>query len=153
MFYVVLNVGEFFMKKNAEFMKKADWEGYKRLLEAREHDLSEGLRTREPISFQRTAELEEEAQRTVEQDLAVQDWNRAAAILRQIRAALDRIEDGSYGTCLSCEQEIEPRRLMAVPWAAHCVRCQETWDQEQAERFARNRSRVEEETPLRRRAA
>jgi DnaK suppressor protein len=133
-------------------MKKADLERYKGLLEAKQQELAQSLRTREPISFQRTSEPEEEAQRTAEQDLAVQDRNRAAEMLRQTRAALDRIEDGSYGVCLSCEQEIEPRRLAAVPSAAYCVRCQETLDQQEAERFARQRV-VEAETPVRQRAA
>ena len=141
------------MKASANMVKKPDLERYRGLLQAKEHELSESLRTREPISFQRTPEPEEEAQRTAEQDLAVQDRNRAAEMLRQTRAALDRIQDGSYGSCLSCEQEIEPRRLMAVPWAAYCLQCQETWDQAQVERLARQRGSVEAEPPLQRRAA
>ena len=141
------------MRQLTKVMKKADLERYKALLKAKEHELSESLRTREPISFQRTPEPEEEAQRTAEQDLAVQDRNRAAEMLRQTKGALDRIEDGGYGICLSCEQEIEARRLTAVPWAAYCVRCQETWDQQQTERFARQRGVVEAEAVLRRRAA
>jgi DnaK suppressor protein len=36
--------------------------------------------------------------------------------------------DGSYGTCLHCEEEISPKRLDAVPWAAYCIRCQEIAD-------------------------
>jgi len=126
---------------------------YRELLEAKRQELSEGLRTRDPISFQRTPEPEEEAQRATEQDLAVLDRNRLAELLRQVRAALDRIHDGSYGICLSCEEEIEPRRLLAVPWAACCIRCQQTWDEEQAEHSARRRQPVEAEPLLRRRAA
>ncbi len=45
--------------------------------------------------------------------------------LRLIDAALDRIETGHYGVCLSCEEPIPDRRLSAIPWANYCVVCQE----------------------------
>jgi DnaK suppressor protein len=47
------------------------------------------------------------------------------AQLRLIEEALDRLDSGDYGTCLSCEQPIPPKRLHAVSWARYCVRCQE----------------------------
>ena len=46
-------------------------------------------------------------------------------LLREITAALLRIEQGSYGICLECEEPISPKRLDAVPWARYCVKCQE----------------------------
>ncbi len=45
-------------------------------------------------------------------------------VLQMIREALDRIDDNSYGTCVHCENPIQPKRLEAVPWARHCVQCQ-----------------------------
>jgi DnaK suppressor protein len=127
-------------------MKRAELEVYKELLEAREQELSKRLRTREQISFPKTPEPEEEAQMTTQQDLAVLDRNQAAALLREVRAALDRIEDGSYGICLSCEDQIPPRRLEAVPWAAYCIQCQEAFDQQQTERRSPRPELVEVET-------
>ena len=47
------------------------------------------------------------------------------AQLRLIEEALDRLDSGDYGICLSCDQPIPPKRLHAVPWARYCVRCQE----------------------------
>jgi len=47
------------------------------------------------------------------------------AQLRLIEEALDRLDAGDYGICLSCEEPIPPKRLHAVPWARYCVRCQE----------------------------
>ncbi len=44
-------------------------------------------------------------------------------ILTQIDAALERIEQGTYGTCTSCGREIQPERLEASPWAALCIDC------------------------------
>ena len=47
------------------------------------------------------------------------------AQLRLIEEALDRLDSGDYGTCLSCDEPIPPKRLNAVPWARYCVTCQE----------------------------
>ena len=43
--------------------------------------------------------------------------------MRDIRAALARIEDGSYGTCARCGDEIGDARLEALPTATRCIRC------------------------------
>src|SRR5690349_1268444 len=40
--------------------------------------------------------------------------------LRLIEEALDRIESGDYGVCLSCEETIPEKRLNALPWARYC---------------------------------
>ena len=45
--------------------------------------------------------------------------------LRDIEDALSRIDAGTYGFCANCDEEINPRRLEAVPWAAMCVKCRE----------------------------
>ena len=117
-------------------MKKAEFAKYKELLERKQQELSKGFRTRNQIALQRSPEFEEEAQMVVEQDLAVQNRNLAAELLRQIWAALDRIDDGSYGSCLACGAEIQPERLEAVPWASYCTRCQETLDLQQRQKAA-----------------
>ncbi len=49
-------------------------------------------------------------------------------LLRNVRAALCRIEDSSFGMCVHCEEEISPRRLAAVPWTPFCIRCQKQAD-------------------------
>jgi DnaK suppressor protein len=46
-------------------------------------------------------------------------------LLREIADALERIEHGTYGVCLECEEAISTKRLEAVPWARYCVACQE----------------------------
>ena len=47
--------------------------------------------------------------------------------------ALARIADGSYGVCLHCEEDISPKRVNAVPWAAFCIKCQEQVDRHEIE--------------------
>ena len=46
-------------------------------------------------------------------------------LLELIDAALFRIEDGQYGKCVHCGEPILEKRLEAVPWARHCLRCQD----------------------------
>lgn len=52
--------------------------------------------------------------------------------LQQVRAALERIEDGTYGQCVDCGKPIEPARLQAVPWTPYCRADQEKHDAEAA---------------------
>jgi len=46
-------------------------------------------------------------------------------LLNLIDEALERIEEGSYGKCVRCGEALPEKRLDAVPWARHCVRCQD----------------------------
>ena len=45
--------------------------------------------------------------------------------LRLVEEALDRLDAGDYGICLSCDEPIAEKRLRALPWARYCVVCQE----------------------------
>jgi DnaK suppressor protein len=49
--------------------------------------------------------------------------------LHLVDDALRRIEENSYGVCAACRGAIEKRRLQAVPWARHCIGCQELQEQ------------------------
>lgn len=51
--------------------------------------------------------------------------SRNRSRLRLIQRALQRISDGSFGICVDCEGPIGLKRLQAVPWASHCIHCQE----------------------------
>ena len=57
--------------------------------------------------------------------------NIEVMLLREIDEAIDRIEDGDYGSCLECEIPISLKRLEAVTWAKYCVTCQEKLSVEQ----------------------
>jgi DnaK suppressor protein len=46
-------------------------------------------------------------------------------VLRLIEEALARVESGTYGLCQECFKPISEKRLEAVPWARHCLECQE----------------------------
>ena len=72
----------------------------------------------------------DEIQYASERELAIRNVDRESGLLRDVKAALRRIEDGTFGTCMECESAINPRRLIAVPWALRCIRCQEATDRE-----------------------
>jgi len=59
--------------------------------------------------------------------------------LRLIEDALQRIDSGSYGNCLACEEPLPEKRLRAIPWARYCIPCQE----EAAHGFDPDREMVE----------
>ena len=46
-------------------------------------------------------------------------------VLREIQAALARIDNKAYGICTNCGDDINVRRLEAVPWAEMCIKCRE----------------------------
>jgi DnaK suppressor protein len=45
--------------------------------------------------------------------------------LEQIEAALQRLDEGTYGMCVECGEAIPPARLRVLPYACRCIRCQE----------------------------
>jgi DnaK suppressor protein len=109
-------------------MNKTELEKYKAILEAKQIELSGGLRNRDEIAIEKTPDALDEVQLAGERELAIRNLDREANLLRNVRAALFRINDGSYGICGHCEEDIKPKRLDAVPWAAFCIRCQEAAD-------------------------
>ena len=44
-------------------------------------------------------------------------------VLSSINGALERIESGTYGTCVNCGRPIAEERLAAIPWATQCIEC------------------------------
>ena len=58
-----------------------------------------------------------------EQELTLTLLGSDEDILDQVEAAIQRIEDGGYGQCEKCGEQIPKSRLDAIPYAAECVRC------------------------------
>ena len=50
-------------------------------------------------------------------------------LLQLVEEALQRIGEQTYGLCVACEEEVQEKRLEAVPWARHCIACQEKQEQ------------------------
>lgn len=65
------------------------------------------------------------AERSHEEWLFLNRNEATARQLREIKEALARLDDGSFGICAECDKPITPKRLEAVPWAKYCIHCQE----------------------------
>lgn len=110
-------------------MPKRDLEKYRRLLLGKKNSLSNDLA--------KTRNAEEETIEEATQDIAdkavssytreflysLSDTDRNTLV--RIDDALVRVNEGIYGTCVNCAQPMAEKRLTAVPWAPHCVDCQE----------------------------
>jgi DnaK suppressor protein len=114
-------------------MTQTELDKYKEMLEAKQAELSMGLRNRDEIAIEKTPDALDEVQRAGERELAIRNLDREATLLRNVRAALRRLADGSYGICMHCDEEIKPKRLQAVPWTMYCIRCQEAADRQEFE--------------------
>jgi len=101
------------------------------VLERKQAELVHVLRKRDGIAIEKSADEMDEIQDASERDLAIRNVDRESRLLRDVKAALRRIPDGSFGTCIDCESAISPKRLAAVPWAPRCIQCQDAFDQDE----------------------
>jgi RNA polymerase-binding transcription factor DksA len=62
------------------------------------------------------------ATETVDREIDYTLEENSVNVLREVEAALGRIDDGSYGRCTGCGDPIEPERLEYLPWATLCAR-------------------------------
>jgi DnaK suppressor protein len=70
-------------------------------------------------------DVADQAVSSYQKELLFSQGTNGHAQLTLIRAALDRISDGSYGECLNCGKTIGIKRLEALPWTPCCIDCQE----------------------------
>lgn len=112
-------------------MTKTEINKFKKILENKQDELEHVVRNRDAITIEKSADALDEVQHAAERELAIRNLDRESNLLRNVRSALRRIEDGSFGVCLHCEEEISPKRIAAVPWAPFCIQCQEQADRNQ----------------------
>jgi DnaK suppressor protein len=113
-------------------MTKLELKKFTTTLAARASELEGLIRNREAAAIETSADALDQIQHAVERELALGTLARESSGLRETRAALRRIDEGSFGICMDCEEEINLKRLAAVPWAARCIACQERADREGA---------------------
>jgi DnaK suppressor protein len=114
-------------------MTKSELNKYRNVLEAKQAELVELVRNRDGIAIEKSADALDEVQYATERELAIRNLDRDSNLLRNVRAALCRIEDVSFGVCLHCEEYISPKRLAAVPWTIFCIPCQEMADRSRSD--------------------
>lgn len=104
---------------------KTDFRLVRQTLEARLKEATSHSGLTDSIRIQQAADPIDMTQDAAERDLAVQILDRGSALARHLRSAIKRIDEGSYGICAQCEEEIAPKRLCVIPWADLCIHCQE----------------------------
>ena len=104
-------------------------ETYRQRLLAKERELLSGiLRTQmdgrgsDAIGAQ---DMADQADSCYTKESLFQQSTSARDLLVLVRAALRREENGEFGLCVECGEPVQKKRLEAVPWARHCVACQE----------------------------
>jgi DnaK suppressor protein len=112
-------------------MSKSEINKFRTTLVAKHTELAPSLRKRDGIAIEKTPDALDEVHLATERELMTRNLERESKILREVRAALERIQQNTYGTCLNCEEEIGLKRLKAVPWTQLCIACQEQDDLEE----------------------
>jgi len=113
-------------------MKPSELNRFRELLRTKRTELLDRVRSaRSSDATENETEapdLGDRALNTMSRDLLYQLSTSEREIVRRIDAALDRIERGTYGNCVHCGNQVQKGRLQAVPWARHCIECQELQD-------------------------
>ncbi len=112
-------------------MTKAEANAFRKTLESRQTELQIANKT-QPIELEATSDELDRIQQATERDYAIGSLERNFSRLREVSAAIRRLDAGTFGICGSCEEEITTKRLAAVPWAPFCIVCQEAADNERA---------------------
>jgi DnaK suppressor protein len=100
-------------------------QAYKKLLTNKLLDIRRRQNSPDEIAIERTPEVMDEIQGTADRELALTARSQAWKTCNAVSAALQRIADSTYGICTACEERINERRLDALPWAEHCIVCQQ----------------------------
>ena len=98
------------------------------LLQRRKDLLANYERRRAAGEEASTAEPRDEADESVRLDAQDEAWRQAEAEAREVAridAALARMREDTYGECVECGEDIEEKRLIALPTASRCLSCQE----------------------------
>jgi DnaK suppressor protein len=111
-------------------MEKKVLEQFKKTLEERQRLLRESVSRTEQDG--RTADVTDSAQdiadrasSSYQKEFLFHQSNNDRQLLLMVDGALERIRQGTYGECVSCGNEINGKRLQAVPWTRYCISCQE----------------------------
>jgi RNA polymerase-binding transcription factor len=110
-------------------MTKKELNAFRRTLEESQTELGNGNRNRQAIAIETSPDELDRVQNASGRDDAMSNLERNSNRLREVRLALRRIDAGTFGICVGCEENINPKRLAAVPWASSCIACQEAAEQ------------------------
>lgn len=109
---------------------------FKAMLENKRNELVHSIRsvTAELIIGEGEHDVLDQVQSMGRRDQAVTILDAMTHTLSDVDAALLAVKEGSYGICIECEEPIALKRLETIPWASHCIRCQEALENHKCQR-------------------
>jgi DnaK suppressor protein len=114
-------------------MDKKRLEYYKKKLSTRREELMKTIARTEEEGRQAdddpTVDLADKAANSYTKEFLFGMTNTDRTVLNMIDEALKRIKTNEYGLCANCQEEMQQKRLEAVPWAKNCISCQEKIEQ------------------------
>ena len=114
-------------------MDKKKLDTFRKKLEERQQTLRKAVsRTEEDgrIADQDSAQdIADRAANSYTKEFLFSQSNNDRQLLNMVETALQRIREGSFGECINCGNEINSKRLEAVPWTRYCIECQEKKEQ------------------------
>ena len=111
--------------------KEAGEKARKRLVAKREellHDLAKNREVSEETVDESAQDMADRATSAYTKEFAYSLSESDRKVIVLIEEALSRLDTGTYGTCVHCSQPVQDKRIEAVPWARHCLDCQELQD-------------------------
>ena len=106
-------------------MDKKKTEGYRKQLLLKQEELRrlvaradhDGREADEEV----TQDVADRAANSYTKEFLFHQSNDNRRVLQLVQEALERVENGTYGFCVACQERVQQRRLEAVPWARHCI--------------------------------
>ena len=109
-------------------MKRAELRSFQTVLHSMLDGTEDILRGLDDIAVENTPDSLDRIQGATEREMAIRRIELDFSKVQNVRFALQRIAEGTYGICSRCDAEIAVKRLKAVPWALYCLECQNSAD-------------------------
>jgi DnaK suppressor protein len=110
-------------------MDKKKLEQFKKQLEERQQDLRKIVARNEQdgrdADVGTAQDIADRAANSYTKEFLFHQSNSERQTLQMVESALSRIREGVFGECINCGNEINAKRLEAVPWTRYCIACQE----------------------------
>ena len=118
-------------------MDKKRLEYFKKRLETKQQDLRRTVSRTEQdgrVADSETAQdIADKAASSYTKEFLFHQSNSERQLLNMVESALARLREGEFGHCIHCGNEVNAKRLEAVPWTRYCIDCQEKLEQGQLE--------------------
>jgi len=114
-------------------MDKKRLEQFRKRLETRQHELrrlvSRNVQDGRAADEQAAQDIADKAANSYTKEFLFHQSHNDRQLLQLVEEALGRIREGGYGECVNCGNELNAKRLEAVPWTRYCIGCQEKVEQ------------------------